>query len=485
MVKEPTKALFFFIVIMVCVACDSKKAQKLENPNVIFILADDLGYADLSCYGQTNFSTPNIDKLAENGMLFKQHYAGASVCAPSRSTLLTGMHTGHTPIRGNKKVEPEGQYPLPDSVTTLAEVFQKSGYKTGAFGKWGLGFPGSEGDPNNQGFDEFYGYNCQRLAHHYYPYYLWKNDRRDSLVSNQGKAKEVYAPDVIHKRALSFLEENKDNPFFMFYPSAIPHAEMIAPEPYMNKHRAKYLPERSFSGYDEGPDYRKGPYESQEESHAAFAAMIEILDNQVGEIVKKVEALGIADKTVIVFTSDNGPHQEGGGDPKFFNSNGPLKGFKRDLYEGGIRIPLIVSWPGKIGKGTVSNHVSAFWDFLPTFNELLELGADIQGIDGISMAPTLLDKDIQEQHEYLYWEFHEKGGRQAVRQGKWKAIRYNVFDDRNRLPELYDLDQDIGEENNLAAEYPEIARKLGDLMSQSRTESQVFNFESKTYLNSK
>lgn len=484
MLNKITSICMLLIFIAGCNEPEKEQTLEQEKLNLIFILADDLGYADLSCYGQTHFSTPNIDKLAENGMLFTQHYSGASVCAPSRSALLTGMHTGHTPIRGNKKVGSEGQYPLPDSVITLAEVFQKAGYKTGAFGKWGLGYPGSEGDPNNQGFDEFYGYNCQRLAHHYYPYHLWKNDKRDSLTANLGKEKGTYAPDLIHEEAMAFLETHKDSAFFMYYPSAIPHAELIAPEQYMEKHQGKYPPETPFSGYDEGPKYRQGAYESQEEPHAAFAAMIEILDRQVGELVAKVEALGIADKTVIVFTSDNGPHQEGGADPRFFDSNGPLKGFKRDLYEGGIRIPLIVSWPDKISKSSVSNHVSAFWDFLPTFNELFELGADVDGIDGISMAPTLLNKDEQKQHDYLYWEFHEKGGRQAVRKGKWKAVRYGVFENRTSTPELYDLEKDAGEENNLADQYPEIAEEMAKLMSESRTDSEVFNFENKTFLDS-
>ena len=479
------------VIWLLILGCSNTRTIEGEaeviKPNVIFILADDLGYGDLSCYGQQKFATPNIDRLAKSGMLFTQHYSGATVCAPSRSALLTGMHTGHTPIRGNYEVKPEGQYPLPDSVTTIAEVFKQAGYKTGAFGKWGLGHPGSEGTPANQGFDEFYGYNCQRLAHHYYPYYLWHNNEVDSLNANKGKLKGVYAPEVIHEQALGFLEKNKDNPFFMFYPSAIPHAEMIAPDSVMDKHRGKYMPEKAYKGVDDGLEYRKGPYESQSESHAAFVAMVEILDRQVGEIMTKVRQLGIEDRTMIIFTSDNGPHQEAGADPKYFNSNGPLKGFKRDLYEGGIRVPLIASWPGKIKKGSTSDHISAFWDFLPTFADLADLKgiAGENNIDGISMAPTLLNEGGQKAHDYLYWEFHEKGGRQAVRQGKWKAVRYHVFKDRNSTPELYDLSQDAGEENNLAAQYPEITKQMAGLMATSRTESAVFNFKNKTYLNSK
>ncbi|WP_245986171.1 arylsulfatase [Marinoscillum furvescens] len=478
--------LGWFIVMMMgltIVGCSTPQESTHPKPNVIFILADDLGYGDLSCYGQQHFKTPNIDRLAQQGMRFSQHYSGATVCAPSRSALLTGMHTGHTPIRGNKEIQPEGQHPLPDSLVTLAEVFKSAGYKTGAFGKWGLGFPGSEGDPNNQGFDEFYGYNCQRLAHHYYPYFLRHNESIDSLPENSGKSKGTYAPEVIHEHALQFMENHQDEPFFMFYPSAIPHAEMIAPDSVMDKYRGKYLPERAYEGVDDGPEYRKGPYESQEEAHAAFVAMMDVLDRQVGEILAKVEALGMADRTIIVFTSDNGPHREAGADPNYFSSNGPLKGYKRDLYEGGIRVPLIVSWPGKITPGAKSAHVSAFWDFLPTFRDLVGLEAnDSLNLDGISMAPTLLGQANQPKHEYLYWEFHEKGGRQAIRKGKWKAVRYNVFEDRESTPELYDLSEDIGEEYNVADEYPEVAAQLAELMKQSRTESQVFNFKNKTYL---
>ena len=429
-----------------------------------------------------NFSTPNIDKLANRGMSFLQHYSGATVCAPSRSALLTGMHTGHTPIRGNHEIMPEGQYPLPDSVITLAEIFKKAGYKTGAFGKWGLGYPSSEGVPNNQGFDEFYGYNCQRLAHHYYPYFLRHNGKVDSLIENRGTLKGTYAPNVIHQKALEFLDKNNKEPFFMFYPTPIPHAEMVAPDSIMNKYRGKYSPESSYKGIDSGPKYRTGPYESQPEAHATFAAMMEILDGHVGDIMNKVEELGIADNTIIIFTSDNGPHAEGGADPEYFDSNGALKGFKRDLYEGGIRVPMIISWPGNIAVGTTSDLISAFWDFPPTFSDILQLDSSMyQNWDGVSLLPTLLNQDGQEEHNHLYWEFHELGGRQAIRKGKWKAVRYGVFKDPDSTPELYDLSEDIGEQDNLSEKYPEIANELGELMWLSRTESAVFNFKGNNY----
>ena len=334
-------SLCSFITPIITIENDSSVKSK---PNIIYILADDLGYGDLSCYGQTKFSTLNIDALSKEGMLFTQHYSGATVCAPSRSSLLTGLHSGHTFVRGNKEVRQEGQIPIPDSTYTLAEYLKDQGYVTGAFGKWGLGYPGSEGDPINQGFDKFYGYNCQRLGHHYYPYHLWENDRKIMLEGNTGKEKKQYAPNLIHHEALNFIDNNKDHPFFLFYPSIIPHAELSAPQAYMMRHIGKYGPEKDFKGTDDGPEYRTGKYESQKYPRAAFAAMIELLDDQVGEIVRKIKDLGLEDNTIIIFTSDNGPHKEGGADPEYFNSNGNLRGYKRDLYEGGIRVPMIVKW---------------------------------------------------------------------------------------------------------------------------------------------
>ena len=453
-----------------------------EQPNIVYILADDLGYNDLSCYGQELFSTPNIDKLAENGLKFTQHYSGSTVCAPSRSSLLTGQHTGHTFIRGNKEVRPEGQHPLEAEAYTLAEALQDAGYVTGAFGKWGLGYPGSEGDPNNQGFDEFFGYNCQRLAHHYYPYHLWHNQEKIMLEGNEGFKTAQYGPDVIHEQALKFLENNKDKPFFMFYPSLIPHAEMFAPEEYMEKYRGKFLPENNYEGVDGGKNYRLGPYGSQPESHAATVAMINVLDDQVGEIVAKLKELGIYKNTLIVFVSDNGPHLEGGANPDYFNSNGPFRGYKRDLYEGGIRVPMIAVWEGKINAGSETNHPSAFWDIYPTFAEIT--GAKTpDNIDGISLLPTLLGKaDEQEKHEYLYWEFHERGGRQAVRKENWKLVKYNVLNPEKTTTELYNLETDLGEKNNVAEQHPEIVQELLGIMKNARTKSEVFSFESKGYL---
>ena len=450
-----------------------------DKPNVIYILADDLGYGDLSCFGQDKFTTPNIDRLAARGMVFTQHYSGSTVCAPSRSSLMTGQHTGHTPVRGNYEIRPEGQFPFPKDVPTIPKLLSEAGYVTGAFGKWGLGYPGSEGDPTGH-FDVFYGYNCQRLGHHYYPYHLWDNREKVFLEGNAGTAKGQYGPDLIHQRTLEFIEANKDQPFFCYVASIIPHAELAAPEAYMERFRGKFGPEEPWQGLDGGPNYRLGRYESQEEPRAAFAAMVTLLDDQVGEIVAKVEELGIAGQTLIVFTSDNGPHTEGGADPDFFDSNGPLRGTKRDLYEGGIRVPMIAYWPGTVRKGSRTGHVSAFWDIMPTVLELAGLEAPA-GIDGISMVPVLTGKGKQKRHEYLYWEFHERGGRVAIRMGNWKAVRYELLKNPDAPVQLYDLLSDPGETTDLSALYPGVVRRMEKLFESARTESEVFQFSQSTF----
>ncbi|UOY08046.1 arylsulfatase [Muricauda sp. SCSIO 64092] len=449
-------------------------------PNIIYILADDLGYGDLSCYGQQRFNTPNIDALASHGIRFTQHYSGSTVCAPSRSTLMTGQHTGHTPIRGNKSIAPEGQHPIADEVLTLAEVLRAKGYATGAFGKWGLGYPGSTGDPIKQGFDTFYGYNCQFIAHNYYPYHLWHNEEKIMLQQNEADKEGVYAPELIHEKALAFIEENKDQPFFAYIPSIVPHAELKAPERYMAKYRGKLQPEKSYKGCDPGcKRYKIGGYGSQPEVHAAFAAMIHVLDEQVGEIVAKVKALGIAENTLIFFTSDNGPHLEGGADPNYFDSNGIYRGYKRDLYEGGIRVPMIAHWEGTITPGQTTDHVSAFWDVLPTVVELA--GAKVpEQVDGISFLPALLGKE-QPKHKHLYWEFqtqYRKPAQAVLMGGRWKAIR--KVKDQNFTPmEIYDLESDPGERHNLAAIRPELVKKALAIIERERIDSPVpeWNFD--------
>ncbi len=465
--------LFCYFSIYFSNAQENRKVIK-SKPNIIYILADDLGYGDLSCYGQEKFSTPNIDKLAKEGMLFTQHYSGAPVCAPSRSALLTGLNTGHTPIRGNKGVEPEGEYPIPKDTFTIAELLKSKGYATGAFGKWGLGGPGTEGDPLQQGFDAFYGYNSQMLAHHYYPQHLWDNKNKVILTENEGVNKGQYAPDLIHQKALLFLEKHQKESFFLYYASPLPHAELIAPKGYMDKFVGKFNPEKNYKAKPNNEGLKKGEYASQPQSHAAFAALITLLDDQVGEIVAKIKELGLEDNTIIIFTSDNGPHQEGGADPDYFNSNGTLKGYKRDLYEGGIRVPMIAKWNGKIAEGSKSNHISAFWDVMPTLATITN--AKIEGsVDGISFLPTLLNKGSQKKHNYLYWEFHELGGRQAIRQGDWKLIKYNV--NKNGNYQLYNLKNDISETNDLASKMPEKVAELAKILESSRTESEVFQFK--------
>ncbi len=448
-----------------------------QPPNIIYILADDLGYGDVGFNGQKKLATPNIDRLAAKGMVFQQHYAGAPVCAPSRCALLTGRHTGHAPVRGNAEVEPEGQQPMPADTFTLAHLLKNAGYTTGLFGKWGLGAPGSASEPLKMGFDTFYGFNCQRLAHHYYPYFLWNNNHREILWGNFGLETEDYAPTLIHKEAMKFIETNKDRPFFLNYSIIQPHAEMFAPEEDMEKYRGKFLPESSFEGCDGGPDFRKFAYGSQPESHAAFAAMVEAIDGYVGDIMSKLEELGIADNTLVIFSSDNGPHQEAGHNPDFFDSNGPLRGYKRDLYEGGIRVPMVATWPGTIPAGTKTQHVSAFWDVLPTIAEMIDVKPP-GSVDGISFLPTLMGREGQKSHDYLYWEFHEQKGRVAIRKGDWKGVRYDVAVKKDSPLELYDLSKDPGETQNVAAEHPEVVAELDALVRNARTVSPIseFNF---------
>ncbi|MDR1860989.1 MAG: arylsulfatase [Bacteroidales bacterium] len=464
--------------LLVFSSCRSgQKQEKASVPNIVYILADDLGYGDLSCYGQSRFKTPNIDRLAAEGKRFTQHYAGTTVSAPSRCSLMTGLHTGHTFIRGNRGWKPEGQFPIPASTYTIAEALKTAGYATGAFGKWGLGYIDTEGSPNKQGFDEFYGYNCQSLAHNYYPDHLWDNETKVLLGDNSGDKFAIYAPELIHQRALQFIEKNRERPFFLYYPSIIPHAELLPPQEYIEPFRGLFLPEKEFKGAEPGDEnFRRGPYGTQRESHAAFAAMVSILDKQVGEILDKLTELGLDENTLVIFTSDNGPHLEGGADPDYFDSNGPLRGYKRDLYEGGIREPMIARWSGKIKAGTTTDHISAFWDVFPTLTELADIDAP-ENLDGISFVPTLFGNDSkQPQHEYLYWEFHERGGRKAIRQGNWKLVQYNVANPEETTVELYNLSTDIGEENNVAAQNSETVQELLGKLQSARTESELFTF---------
>ena len=442
--------------------CGAIKAQ--EKPNVIYILVDDLGIGDLGCYGQRAIKTPAIDKLADNGMKFMQHYSGSTVSAPSRCVLMTGKHTGNAYVRGNfgRKGKDGKPYDLalPASEVTVAEMFKKADYKTACIGKWGLGGPSTEGHPNNQGFDYFFGYLSQLNAHSFYPNQLFENN--DAVVLN----KKVYSHDMIVDKAMNFIEENAAQPFFLYLTPTIPHAELI-------------VPEGELMGYDtqfQEKPYKGKHYISQEKPRATFAAMVSRLDRDVQKVVDLLKEKGIYDNTIIVFTSDNGTHTEGGHDPYFFDSNGPYRGTKRDLYDGGIKTPFIVQWPAVINPGSVSYHVSAFWDFMPTVGELIDIDTPKES-DGISFLPSLKDKGKQKKHDYLYFEFHEMGGRQAVIKDGWKLIRLNVNNPKKEKYELYNLPNDPAEVANVVKQYPEITSDLQKIMSEARTENEHFKFK--------
>ena len=468
-----SKRQALIISALALASCNSMKDN--QKPNVIFILADDLGYGDLSCLGQTNFHTPNIDRLASEGMLFTQHYSGATVSAPSRSSLLTGLHGGHSPVRDNKEMETEGQYPMSSEHWTLFDLFNQEDYVTGVFGKWGLGYPGSDGDPKAHGVDDFYGYNCQRYAHSYYPDYLWDNDTKVILEGNGNGQENEYAPYLIHDQAVEFIRNHKDEPFFMMYTNVLPHAEFRLPENLIEPFIGKFGQETPFTGKGLPDKFRIGAYMQQDNPKAAFAAMVTLLDSQVGDIMQTLEEEGLADNTIVVFASDNGPHIEAGATPGYFGSSGGFRGVKRDLYEGGIHIPFIVRWDGKVKPGSVSEHVSAFWDFLPTMADILGV-SDEHHTDGISFLPELTGEGIQEEHDYLYWEYHRAGGRQAVRKGNWKAVAYGVEGGRNI--ELYDLSSDPSESRDLAEQYPEIIAQMDSIMCAAHIPSKIFPFPS-------
>ena len=506
-----TRYLFLMSFLITTYSCQKKDENKVvQKPNIIYILADDLGYGELGVYGQEKIKTPNIDALAATGMLFTQHYSGAPVCAPSRYMLLTGKHAGHARIRGNDEwasrgdvwdfeksiTDPnlEGQRPILNSTVTLGEVMQAAGYKTGVVGKWGLGAPLTDGIPNKNGFDFFYGYNCQRQAHQLYPKHLWKNLEKvwlDNEIVSPGKDKHLekdadpldlksykkwdqvdYAPQKMQTEVLNFIENNKEQPFFMYYASPLPHLPLQVPHKYVEKYLKIFGDEKPYIG---NKRYFPNRY-----PNAAYAGMISYLDDQVGEIITKLKELGLYENTLIVFTSDNGPTYLGGVDAEYFNSARPFsnsygrtKGF---TYEGGIRVPMIASWPGKIKAGSTTDHVSAFWDVLPTFGELVK-SAVPKDIDGISFLPTLLGKE-NKKHEFLYWEFPSYQGQQAVRMGDWKAIRKNIFKGNMTL-ELYDLKTDPTELKDVAKENPEIIKQIEKIMLSEHTPAEIKRFKIK------
>lgn len=458
-----------FSLVLLFLAATTLSADAAK-PNIIYILLDDAGYGDLSCYGQQKFATPNIDRLATEGMKFTDHYSGSTVCAPTRCSLMTGMHTGHTFVRGNREVRPEGQAAMPADIVTIPRLLKNAGYKTGAFGKWGLGAPSSPSDPAEH-FDLFYGYNCQRQAHSYYPTHLWKNKEKIAL---DGK---TYSATMINDAAMQFIRDNKDGPFFAFVPTTIPHAAMHAPESYVAPFRKEFPQFENKIGKYSGPQV-KNPI-------AAFAGMMTLLDEQVGQILDLLKELDIDDNTLVMLSSDNGPHQEGGHDPVFFDSNGPLQGFKRDLYEGGVRAPLLARWPSKIKPGTVSDHISAHWDMLPTFCELA--GVDTTpDVDGISLVNTLMgDHANQKPHKYLYWEFYERGGKRAVRFGDWKAVQLNLNKDPNAPIEIYHLPSDVAEANNVAKKNEDKVQQAKEFFKDAHTPSEFWRFGPKPAKNKK
>ena len=465
--------LKFFVVLLVgvfgfgdvvAVATVAQNAKK-RKPNIIYILADDLGYGDLGSFGQRFFKTPSLDKMAAEGMRFTDHYSGSTVCGPSRSCLLSGLHTGHTYLRGNGRVA----YPYDPEYPLIGSHLQKLGYHTAMIGKSGVACNDQDADrPNRKGFDHFFGYLSHTDAHFHYPTRLWRNGKKVKLEGNTGKKGPVYAEDIIRNEVLNYVEEHKDEPFFLHWAMAVPHAGLNCPADEIAPFLGKFGKEKPYGMK------RKTHYAATATPKATYAAMVTRLDRQVGELLKKLKDLGIADDTVVIFSSDNGPHYEGGAHPETFDSNGQLRGGKRSMTEGGIRVPTIVWWPGKVAAGTSSDHVSAFWDFPATAVELAGGKVDFES-DGISFLPAMLGKK-QKKHEVLYWEFYEGNGSQAVRFGNWKAIRYKIHKESDPPIELYDLSKDIGESNNLAGKYPELVKKAKGYFYSEHKPSEIFRF---------
>jgi len=498
----------FGLGIFLLSGCTLKRDGSTQlKPNIIYILADDLGYGDLGCYGQELIETPNIDLLASGGMRFTQHYSGSAVCAPSRCVLLTGKHSGHAYIRGNDEWRDrgevwdyramiadstlEGQRPLPPGTKTIATILQDEGYKTGMIGKWGLGAPHTASIPTRMGFDFFCGYNCQRQAHTYYPVHLYRNENRlylgNDTVAPHTKLEEgvdpydpdsymnfelsAYAPDVMFEEMISFIDQTGGDPFFFYWASPIPHVALQAPDRWVNYYVKKFG--------DEAPYEGDGGYFPHRYPHAAYAAMVSYLDERIGELVTFLKKKGLYENTLIIFTSDNGPTFNGGTDSPWFNSGGPFnseRGWaKGSLHEGGIRVPMIASWPGKIAPGSGSAHISAFWDLLPSLCEVA--GAEIPGeADGISFLPELLGAGNQQEHPYLYWEFPESGGQQAVRMGPWKSIRRDIKKGNLEI-ELYNLEKDIREKINVAADFPEIVGEMEVIMKNEHLPPELDRFK--------
>ncbi len=498
-----------FILLMVGVMgllLGCKSDQPPSKPNIIYILADDLGYGELGCYGQEKIETPHIDALAEKGMMFTQYYSASPVCAPARCMLLTGLHAGNAYIRSNDGMpergdtrdflkvfgnpDLEGQRPMPANTVTVAELLQGAGYKTGIVGKWGLGYPTSESVPNKMGFDFFYGYNCQGQAHTYFPLHLWSNEEKvlldnDTVPPRTKLAENAdpydisaysdywlndYTPALMQEKLIGFIKDHKDQPFFMYYANPIPHAPLQAPPRWVEYYVEKFGDEAPYLG-DQG-------YFPQRYPHATYAAMVSYFDEQVGEIVETLKQEGLYDNTLIIFTSDNGPTYNGGTDSPWFDSGGPFRSDrgwgKGYLKEGGIRVPMIAHWPGQIEPGSTTGHLSVHYDVLATLCDLAGIDPPVR-TDGISFLPTLLGQSDQEEHDFLYWEFPSYGGQQAVRMGEWKGLRMNIFDGNQHI-ELYNLSEDAGETKDVAEQYPEIVQKMEIVFDQEHTPSEVEKF---------
>lgn len=476
------------------------------RPNILYIMCDDMGYGDLACYGQQYISTPNIDRLAAQGMRFTQAYAGSPVSAPSRATFMTGQHTGHTHVRGNKEYWNNGNLNMQYGVNTdyslvgqepydpdhiiIPEILKDNGYTTGMFGKWAGGYEGSVSTPDKRGIDEYYGFICQFQAHLYYPNFLNEYSRsagdtevrRVTLEENikypmygdEYKKRTQYSADLIHRKALEWLDkQTPDQPFLGIFTYTLPHAELAQPEDsILLAYKGKFCEEKTFGG-SAGSRYNPTQY-----GHAEFAGMITRLDMQVGEIMAKLEEKGLADNTVVIFTSDNGPHEEGGADPDFFNRDGLLQGKKRSTYEGGIRIPFIVRWPGRVEPGTVNDHQLAFYDIMPTFCDMAGIENYVERytnrklerdyFDGISFYPTLTGEGEQQEHDYLYWEFSETN-MLGVRKGNWKLVV------QAGVCKLFDLATDLHEDNDVAAQYPEIVQEMKEIIKAEHTPNSLFN----------
>ena len=491
--------------LLIAISLYSNAANNSSKPNIIFILCDDMGYGDLGCYGQKYIQTPNLDRMAQEGMLFTQAYAGSPVSAPSRASLMTGQHTGHTHVRGNKEYWKNvpavayginkdfsvvGQEPNDEDHIILPEVMKKNGYITGVFGKWAGGYEGSCSTPDKRGVDEFYGYICQFQAHLYYPNFLNRYSKEEGdtgvvrivmedninypMFGDDYKKRSQYSADLIHQKAMEWIDkQDGKQPFYGFFTYTLPHAELAQPNDSILKGYKKHFFRDKTWGGSEGSRYN-----AVEHTHAEFAGMITRLDSYVGEVLRKLKEKGLDDNTIVIFSSDNGPHEEGGADPEFFGRDGKLRGLKRQCHEGGIRIPFIVRWPGRVSAGMVNDHQLAFYDVMPTFCELMGdkafpkkyINKKIKNdcFDGISFASTLLGDDgKQQKHDFLYWEFHETD-QIGVRMGDWKLLV------KKGTPYLYDLSNDVHEDHNIAAAHPDIVKQMKEIIKREHRDSDIF-----------